>query len=63
MEHSRPREAFYRDLVESSIQGNFIVQNMRVVFANNAFVKMMGYATAEEILDLADASEIGRAHV
>lgn len=56
MEHSRPREAFYRDLVESSIQGNFIVQNMRVVFANNAFVKMMGYATAEEILDLADAS-------
>lgn len=56
MEHDRQQEAFYRDLVESSIQGIFIVQNMRVVFANNAFVRMMGYATAEEILDLADAS-------
>lgn len=56
MEHDRQQEAFYRDLVESSIQGNFIIQNMRVVFANNAFVKMMGYASTEEILDLADAS-------
>jgi PAS domain S-box-containing protein len=50
-----PLEMLYRDLVEGSIQGIFIVQGKRVVFANSAFAEMMGYATVEEIYDLPDA--------
>jgi PAS domain S-box-containing protein len=47
-------EAKFRDIVESSIQGIVIVRGTRVLFANDAFAKMSGVASAEELLALDD---------
>lgn len=52
----RQQEARYRDLVEGSIQGIFIVQGMRVVFANSAFANMMGYDSVSDVFGLPDAA-------
>ena len=47
-EHKRVQEA-YRALVDHSIQGLVIVQDLKVVFANGAMAQICGY-TVEEIL-------------
>ncbi|MFX1318217.1 MAG: PAS domain-containing protein [Promethearchaeota archaeon] len=41
----------YRELVDHSLQGLLIIQNMRVVFANQAFAEISGY-TIDELLEL-----------
>ncbi len=43
-------EKKYRDLIEKSIQGVVILQEGRIVFANRALAKIMGY-TVKELLD------------
>ena len=35
------------DLVEQSLQGTFVIQDMRIVFSNQAFANMGGYTTEE----------------
>jgi PAS domain S-box-containing protein len=56
-EHERMEEALreseekYRNLVEQSLQGIFVIQNMRIVFSNHAFADMSGY-TIEELYSL-----------
>ena len=53
-EHERMEEALreseekYRNLVEQSLQGTFVIQDMRIVFSNQAFADMGGY-TIEEL--------------
>jgi PAS domain S-box-containing protein len=47
-------ESKFRDIVESSIQGIVIVRGSTVLFANDAFAKMSGAASAEELLALDD---------
>ncbi len=44
-------ELAYRELVDQSLQGLIIIQNMRVVFSNQAFADMSGY-TIDELLAL-----------
>jgi PAS domain S-box-containing protein len=44
-------EEKYRTLVEKSLQGICILQNIRLVFANNALAEILGY-TIEELLSL-----------
>jgi PAS domain S-box-containing protein len=41
-------EQAYRDLVDNSLQGHLIIQDMSVVFANQAFADISGY-TIEEL--------------
>ncbi len=45
-ERRRTEEA-YRTLVDQSLQGLLILQDMRVVFANEAYTKMVGYTVDE----------------
>jgi PAS domain S-box-containing protein len=47
----RESEQKYRTLVEHSLQGSLVVQDLRIVFANSAFAEMSGY-TVEELLAL-----------
>jgi PAS domain S-box-containing protein len=53
-EHKRLEEALreseekYRTLLEQSLQGTFVIQDMRIVFANQAFANMRRY-TIEEL--------------
>lgn len=44
-------EQAYRDLVDNSLQGLLIIQDMQVKFANQAFASMSGY-TIDELLNL-----------
>ncbi len=44
-------EATYKQLVEQSLQGIIVIQDMRLLFANPALAKMTGY-TVDEILNL-----------
>ncbi len=44
-------EAKFRALVEQSITGVYIVQDGRVVYANQAFADIFGFASAEALLD------------
>ena len=44
-------EATYRQLVEQSLQGIIVVQDMKILFANPALSRMTGY-TVEELLNL-----------
>jgi len=53
-ERKRAEEA-YRSLVDHSLQALLIVQDERVVFANQAAVEMSGYTT-NELLDLSSQS-------
>jgi PAS domain S-box-containing protein/putative nucleotidyltransferase with HDIG domain len=55
----RESENKYRSLVEHSLQGQLIVQNRLIVFANNAFAQLSGYSvdellafTLEQVRDL-----------
>ncbi|MFX1565751.1 MAG: PAS domain S-box protein [Promethearchaeota archaeon] len=50
-DRKRAEEA-YRKLVDQSLQGLFIIQGGKVVFANPAFLRISGY-TEEEILNFA----------
>ena len=47
----REWEDKYRALLEQSLQGTVVVQDSRIVFANNAFAQISGY-TPEELLSL-----------
>jgi PAS domain S-box-containing protein len=58
LDKERQQEDRYRDLVEGSIQGIFIIQDMRFVFVNDAFVKMMGFDSEDDILAIEDASSL-----
>ncbi len=49
-EHKRIEQA-YRDLVDHSLQGIIIIQDMKVIFANQAFADISGYSI-EELLAL-----------
>ncbi|MCH8842117.1 MAG: PAS domain S-box protein [SAR324 cluster bacterium] len=57
-------EESYRDLVEGSIAGIIVHRDFKPLFANEAFARMHGYESAEEILsmdsllDLAAAEDI-----
>lgn len=48
--HNQANE-LYRAQVEKSIQGLIIIQNLSIVFTNNAFAELSGY-TVEELLSL-----------
>ncbi len=48
----RESEQRFRDLVEGSIQGMVIHRNFKPLFVNQAYAKMLGYDTVEEILSL-----------
>jgi PAS domain S-box-containing protein len=43
----RENEEKYRNLVEQSLQGIFVIQDMRIVFSNQAFANMGGYPIQE----------------
>lgn len=46
----RDSEKKYRTLVEHSLDGIALVQNLRIIFANDAFLKIFGYKDLEEIV-------------
>jgi len=46
-------EEKYRNLIEGSIQGVFIHDNGRPLFANHAFATIFGYETPQQVLSLA----------
>jgi two-component system, cell cycle sensor histidine kinase and response regulator CckA len=48
-------EGLYHALVEKSLQGLIIIQDLLIVFANNAFAELSGY-TVEELLSLSPES-------
>jgi len=48
----RASEQHFRDLVEGSLQGIWVHQNYRLVFANQASARMLGYDSIEEFLAL-----------
>ncbi|MFX1565143.1 MAG: PAS domain S-box protein [Promethearchaeota archaeon] len=51
----------YQDLVDNSLQGLIIIQDMRVVFSNQAFADMSGY-TMDELLSLSAKEVQARVH-
>ncbi len=51
-ERRRQSEAQYRDLIEGSSQGIMIVRDWRLLFANTAFARMLGYDSDDELLRL-----------
>ncbi|MBN1452716.1 MAG: PAS domain S-box protein, partial [Anaerolineales bacterium] len=57
----RESEEKYRTLVEQSLQGLVIVQDLRIVFANTAFAEISGYSV-EELLSLAPEDVVARIH-
>jgi PAS domain S-box-containing protein len=50
-EDLKASENKYRQLVEKSLQGIVILQNLKIVYTNPAFIKMIGY-TLEELTSL-----------
>ena len=48
----RESERRFRDLIDGSLEGIIIVQDTRVLYANQAAVKLLGYGSAEEIMAL-----------
>ena len=54
-------EEKYRILVEKSIQGIAIIQDLRVVFANSAFAKILGYSI-EDILTMSTEDLVKMIH-
>jgi len=57
----RENEKKYRTLVEQSLQGTFVIQDMRMVFANQTFADMGGY-TLEELYSLSPEQVINIVH-
>ncbi len=53
----RESEEKYRNLVEQSLQGTFVIQDMRIVFSNQAFADMGGY-TIEELYSLSSGRSV-----
>jgi|GEM_PF-2210332 len=51
-------EAKFRDIVEGSIQGIVILRGTRIVFANDAFAKMLGMSSPEEVAAIDDARRL-----
>lgn len=51
------REQLYRTLVESSHTGIFIIQNNKIIYANNVVSKILGYS-AEEIRKLSHPYDV-----
>jgi len=54
-------EEKYRILVENSIQGIAIIQDLRVMFANSAFAKILGYSI-EDILTMSTEDSVKIIH-
>ncbi|MBP2294216.1 PAS domain-containing hybrid sensor histidine kinase/response regulator [Azospirillum rugosum] len=50
----RTSEARFRGLIEGSIQGILIHRNFKPLFVNDAYARIFGFTTAEEVLDLPD---------
>ncbi len=48
----RSSEQHYRELVEGSVQGLLIMRDFAPLFANDAYAQLLGYASADEFLDL-----------
>ncbi len=48
----RQSEAQYRDLIEGSSQGIMIVRDWRLLYANTAFARMLGYDCDDELFRL-----------
>lgn len=54
-------ETAYRELVDHSLQGLIIIQDMQVIFSNQAFADISGF-TIEEILSLSPKEVKNRVH-
>ncbi|MGB0682137.1 MAG: diguanylate cyclase [Magnetovibrionaceae bacterium] len=55
-------EARFANLVEGSLQGILVHRDLKPIFANQAFARMMGFESAAEVLALEDISVLfGRA--
>lgn len=54
----RRSETKFRDIVESSIQGIFVMRGSKIVFSNTSFAKMLGVTSAEEVMSLDDVRRI-----
>jgi PAS domain S-box-containing protein len=57
-EAHRKSEEKYRNLVDGSIQGILVHRDFKPLFANQAYAKVFGYETAEEILELGSVERI-----
>ncbi|MBC8158642.1 MAG: PAS domain S-box protein, partial [Alphaproteobacteria bacterium] len=55
-------EERFRDLVEGSIQGIFINQIGKFVFANQAAASILGYASPQDLLDIPAVAEVIAPH-
>ncbi len=53
----RSSEQHYRELVEGSVQGLLIMRDFVPLFANDAYAQLLGYASADEFLDLGSLRE------
>lgn len=42
----------FRDLIENSVQGILVHRNFKPLYVNEAFARLFGYSSAQEILDL-----------
>lgn len=55
-------EERFRDLVEGSIQGVFVIRNRRFLFANQAAADILGFESPEEFYDLPSANVLIAPH-
>jgi PAS domain S-box-containing protein len=51
-------ETKFRDIVEGSLQGIVVLRGTHIVFANNAFARMLGVSAPEEVTALDDVRRI-----
>lgn len=58
----RESEECFRNLIEGSIQGILIDRDRKPVFVNQAYVDMLGYVSADEILALASTDPCVASH-
>ena len=47
-------ETQFRSLIENSVHGIIVHENMGIIFANEPAAKIFGYANARELIDLED---------